>query len=339
MPGELIQISGAGGTNAACNGTYTFASFQGTPNDINLGRIIASTGSGGTILLNDDQGQINPLYDINHYGSSRFGGGGTSANLMLLAGWGVAGIRGYQGSSAVAAEGGWSHFWPDSQDGLGMQSVALGEPNQWLNNQQRWWDIAQGLNFLKRLSPFYLQTPGPAPFIAPGPPWVVTSLTTSAAYGNILNVISFSEAPQTILVPLGSACQIGTNPISVYRASFPYATADLLTGAQGNVSYTLDPGEAIAFACHANGTQSFVKPYTVTYAAPAGTVKTAVQVVYGNYAGPLQQYTRPSAICSASPCNINLDTGASDVYYKLLFMDAKGAVISTVGPINIPKGS
>ena len=340
-PGELVTISGAG--TSCANGTFAFNYFPGQFNNppafngISLSLISTiSAGSGGTFLVNDDQGEFNPLYDVNYLGGGRLGGGGVSANVLLLAGWGYAAMRGYMSESRGAAQEDWNDHWIN--DGRGIQAPPLSGTNESLNHQQRWWDISQGFNFVKRLSPFYLQTQGPAPFIAPGPPWIVTSLTTSASYGNILNVISFSEMPQTVSVPLGSTCQVGSNPVSVYRASFPHATTELLTGAQGDVSYTLDPGEAIAFACHASGTQSNVRPFAITYNPPAGTVTTAVQYTYGNYPGPLQQYNR-SVICASSPCFVNLDTNVSDVYYNLLFLDASNAVISRAGPIDIPLGS
>jgi hypothetical protein len=258
---------------------------------------------------------------------------------MLVAGSGVAAMRLYSAGNRGDSRGGWNLGWPNDggAGNGGFQSGPLAAANEWPNFQQRWWDMAQGLHFIRRLSPFYLQTLAASPMIAPGPPWVVTTLTTSATYGNILNVMSFSEMPQTVSVPLGSVCQIGANPISVYRASFPHATTDLLTGAQGSVSYTLDPGEGIAFACHTNGSQSAVQPFDITYTPPAGTINTAVQYTYGNYSGPLQQYNR-SVICAASPCSINLDTNVSDIYYKLVFLGANNAVISRVGPMDIPVG-
>ena len=67
-------------------------------------------------------------------------------------------------------------------------------------------------------------------------------------------------------------------------------------------------------------------------------MQTAVQAVYGNYSGPLQQYTR-SVTCTASPCSVNLDTNVSDVYYNLTFLDANNNVLSRAGPIDIPVGS
>ena len=350
--GTIVQISGAGGSNAACNGTYVFMSYPVNASgvtvysQVNLGMMITSTGTGGTALVNDDQGQYNPLYDVNKFGNGRFGAGGSASNLMFLAGSGVAGIRAYQGSSAVANGPLWGAQWPNNQDILGMQSIALGEPNQTLNQQQRWWDNAQGLNLLKRLTPFYLQTMGAAPYISPGPPWVVTTLQTSAAYGTLLQVISFSEAPIPITVPVGSVCQIGSNPISVYRVSVPHATTELLIGTQTNYSTTLDPGEGIAFVCH-NSATSFVQPYNISFTPPGGTVKIVATAVFGNYAGPLAQYFGTNSTgteafrattCANSPCAINIDKNVSDVYFDLAFLDATNAVISTAGPFHIPAG-
>lgn len=348
LPGTLMQITGAG--NSACNQTFAFANYQIAGSCtapgmcLYLSNIASSTGSNATVLVNDDQGQFNPLYDFNNLGNGRFGGGGASGFLLQLAGWGYAGLKLYQAVGTTTQQGIWDAQWPNNKDAVGFQSTPLPGTNEWLNFQQRWWDISQGLNFIKRLAPFYLQTLGPSPLIGPGPPRMSATLATSSAYGNILTTVNFSEMPITATFNLGTLCQVGSNPISVYHASFPHATTELLTGSQSTVTYTWDAGEAIVFACHASSA-SFVQPYSIAFNSPAGTVNTVVTAVHGNYSGPIGQYFQSSSgtqtgratVCTGSPCSIKIDTGASDVYYNLTYLNSNNAVISTTGPIDIPK--
>ena len=296
-------------------------------------------------MVNDDQGEFNPLYDANYVGGGRRGGGGKGGLIEMLAAWGYAGIKLYQAVPTSALLGQWATVWPNDKRVDGFQMVPLPGNNEPRNLQNRWIDVAQGLNTVKRLAPFYLQTAAPSPFIAPGPPWLSAALTTSASYGNILTIVSFSETPVTASFNLGTLCQAGSNPISVYHTSFPHSTTELLTGAQSTVTYTWDPGEAIVFACHASGA-SYVQPYNISFAAPGGTFKTVVTAVHGNYSSPLTQYlqsagdeTGRATVCTGSPCAVNIDTGASDVYYNLAFLDGNNAVISTAGPIDIPMQS
>ena len=204
-----------------------------------------------------------------------------------------------------------------------------------LELQQRWWQISPGLNLLKNRPSLFLTNKGPAPWISPGPPYVIAESATSAIYGNTLVVWNISEIPQTVSVPLGTFCQIGTNPISIYEMDWPHATTNRLTGAQTNYSLTMNPGEMDVFACH-NSAASFVQPVSFAFTAPAGTATIAIQVVYGNYNQPLSSYTR-SVTGSSPSITLNLDTGWSDVWFRFQYLDSSNAVIGSSDFERIPQ--
>jgi len=334
-PGELLTTSGVGGSG--CNVTEAFLGYgynqSGTPiyTGILLAPLANSSGTGGTLITYSGQGTFDALHDYNQNSGARLEG--FSAELLFAAGEGYVGMRIYQSTDVLTLLNQWDTYWPN--DGQFIQVNPEPYTNQPLDLQQRWWSGAPGLALLKRLASFYLQQLGPSPWIAPGPPYIVTTLETSSAYGNILNVWNASEIQQTVSVPLGTYCQVGTNPISVYEVDYPHSTTNLLTGVQTNYTLTMNPGEIDVFACHA-GAASFVQPVSFAFTAPAGTSATAIQVVYGNYKGPLSSYAR-SASGSSSPIILNLDSGWSDVWFRFQYLNSSNVVIGSSDFERIPQ--
>lgn len=349
--GTVMQISGSSG----CDGTYALESWQvgGAGQCVTFGYcpkfgvISTSTASGQTLEINDDYGVMNPLYDFNNTGNGRFGGGGESGYELWTAAQGYQ-LKLYQVNNLSDRATLWSSAWINDQVIGGFQQTPVaassGEQPSLMN---RWHSISQGLRFANRLAPMLLQTMAPAPVIGPGLPWIATEMQTST-YGNLLTTWNTSEIPITATFNLGTACQVGSNPISVYHASFPHATTELLTGTQTTVTYTWDPGEAIVFGCH-SGSASFVNPYSISYTPPTNTVHTVVTAAHGNYSAPLALHFQTNStgnagadrrtICSSSPCNVNLDTSVSNVYYNLTYLDGSNNVLgASSSPLEIPQG-
>lgn len=339
IPGELVTISGAGASCA--NATWAFvgwasyppsAEISGPYTNISISPLANSSGgSGGTVLFNSDQGAFNPLYDYAAPYSHRLEA--YAPQLLYSAGLGFSIFRIYQAGDVANSLGGWKVYWPN--DGNGYQAAPTVDANAALDLQQRWWAGAPALNLLKIHPSLFLQNVSANPWIAPGPPYVVAAAQTSATYGNSLTVWNASEILQQVSIPLGTFCQIGTNPISVYEIDWPHSTTNLLTGAQTNYSLTMNPGEVDVFACHA-GTTSFVQAVPFTFFPPAGTATTSIQVVYGNYNQPLASYSR-SVSGSGSPITLNLDTGWSDVWFRFQYLNSSNAVIGSSDFERIPQ--
>jgi hypothetical protein len=325
VPGELMTMTGAG---AACaqNRQVAFLGFTTlsplSTLTFNIADLANSTGTGGAFVTNSDQGTFNPLYDFQQ---SAHRLESLSQQAIYLAGQGNAGVRAYQTQSNGTGNLQWTGSWPNDNSVLGYQEGPLPYPNVQLELQQRWWAISPGLTLLKNRPSLFLTNKGPAPWIAPGPPYVIAESTTSATYGNTLVVWNLSEIPQAVSVPLGTFCQIGTNPISIYEMDWPHATTNLLTGAQTNYALTMNPGEMDVFACHPSAV-SYVQPVSLGFAPPAGVAKVALQVVYGNYNQPLASYTK-SVNATTSPLIVNLDPKWSSIWYQFQYMNASGTVI------------
>ena len=333
-PGELLTMTG-GGAVCAQNRQVAFLGFttfspQSTVS-FNIADLANSTGTGGAFVTNSEQGTFNPLYDFQQ-NAQRLES--LSQQAIYLAAQGNAGIRAYQ-SGSIGSGSQWTGSWPNDNSVLGYQEFSVPYTSVQLELQQRWWQISPGLNLLKNRPSLFLTNKGPAPWISPGPPYVIAESAASATYGNTLVVWNISEIPQTVSVPLGTFCQIGTNPISIYEMDWPHATTNRLTGAQTNYSLTMNPGEMDVFACH-NSAASFVQPVSFAFTAPAGTATIAIQVVYGNYNQPLSSYTR-SVTGSSPSITLNLDTGWSDVWFRFQYLDSSNAVIGSSDFERIPQ--
>jgi hypothetical protein len=337
-PGEDVTLTG-GGAACAQGVHYAFSSWCSyspiTFSCMNLRPYANSAGgTGGTVIVNHDQGSYDPLEDYQGIANARKES--ATAQTLYAQGMGWAGIRAYTGATVgvwLATNGTNSTLFPNGT--FQIQTPPIPNTNTPLDFQQAWWALSPGLNYSKRLAPLYLQNFGPSPWIAPGPPYVV-STTETGSNGNVLTVWNTQEVPQTVSIPLGTFCQIGTNSISVYEYDYPHSTTALLTGAQTNYSLAMNPGEIDVFNCAPGGT-TYVNPTVVNFTAPGGTSTTAMKCAYGNYNGPLTSYTKAAGTTSSSSSiTLNLDPSTSSIWCTPTFLDGSDNVVSVGSNIQIP---
>jgi hypothetical protein len=331
-PGELVTIAGTTTNPANCaNGTFAFGSFAQISPTLGLNNIVvyqlanSSGATGGTAVINSDYGTFDPLQDYPEYPQRKES---YSAQLVHLAGQGMSGARLYAGTGTTLAVSNWKlTSWPENATEI--QSSPFPLPVLAVDYNDIWHALAPGLNLINRLKGFFLDQSVSSPWIAPGEPTIVSTLSTSSTYGNVMTVWSTSEIPQTVSVPLGAFCQIGANPISVYRMAYPHSTTDRLTGVQTNYSFAMEAGEMAVFACH-NSAASFVQNQSFSFTLPSGATKAVFQFINGNYPEALAGYTR-AVTCTSSPCTIALDTGWSDTHYLMSYLDANNNVVAADG--------
>lgn len=323
VPGEHVAISGNG---VSCyNKTWVVASVIDPARGwIGLGNPVNSAGTGGTVKIVDDHDYPDPTYEY-ITSNDRHGAAQVSSIAAMIAGY--AAHRLYLSwSRNVFQNGAGGSFPNDDQEN---QTPAMPFPDTNIEIQRQWWAWAQAGILEKRIAPFDLQMFLPSPNL--GDPWIECGARTSSL-GKMVLCVNFSEAPVTTSINLANY-QTGTNPISVYRMSYPNQNppTDLLTGAQGTVAYTFAGGETIAWLAH-SGAVSYVQPAVLTFNPPAGATKMAVKFGYV-YAQPLAESTA-AVVCNSSPCTVNIDPGLNNAYMQRTYLDAANNVIS-VGDVEI----
>ena len=327
------------GGNVCGNDTYAFDSFFRPPSTtiLQFAQFANSTGTGGTIRINDSEELPNPTVDlISHY----FRPWLFQPDGIYEASSGmVAGLREY--SIAVGAYGiDATLLYPGYACGVACQQVSgLPFASAPLDMQRNWWALTHTNALIQRAAPFWLQTIQPAPrlsqpFIHNGGSnskfntggWAPCH-AQSSSFGKSLTCVNTSESATTITVD-HTLRQAGTNPISVYRMIYPKLNTDLLSGAQAAQSYTLEAGESIVFLYH-SGTSSYVIPVPFSFTL-GSAAKMAVRYSYG-YPGPLRE-APAQVVCTTSPCLVNLDPSLHDIWYQLVFLDVNNVQLSVSDP-------
>ncbi len=325
-PGEHVIISG--NAQSCWNGTWAFDDYR-TDQGVNWFEVAPfanSTGTGGTVKINDDHGFFDPLQDFSNGIMNKPEAIGPA--MVYAAGLGYAAYRNYAYqplSTSQSQER--KSLWPFG--GTDYQTQASPYVRANLDTQKRWWANAQATALVTRIAPFNFGSYLPSPnlsVVSQYPLTWVQCTAHAASAGNILSCTNFSEISQSITID-HTKYQISSFPISQYRIIYPGLHTDLLTGLQTTTTYTLAAGESVILLYHSS-TSSYVVPATIAGDPPSGATQMFVQYAYV-YPNSLPDDGFSVACGSVTLCVINLDQGLGNVYARWTYLDNTNRVLAT----------